>query len=69
MRTPLLRGKRLLGSKPLAAIGIVLMITGGIAFFNSLGSGGGYFPAVLVISGAVLIVVAILKVFLKPWLS
>jgi hypothetical protein len=55
--TPAALGKPLLGSKPLAAIGVVLIITGGMEFLNYLASGGAYFPADLVISGAVLIVV------------
>ena len=54
-------GKRLLGSKALALIGVVLMIVGGVAFLNSLGSGGGYLPSALVLSGAVLIGIALLK--------
>ena len=59
--TPLAFGKRLLGSKALALIGVVLMIVGGVAFLNSLGTGGGYLPSALVLSGAVLIVIALLK--------
>jgi hypothetical protein len=43
------------------------MISGTVLFLNSLGLGGGYFPAALVISGAVLVVVAILKSVLKAW--
>lgn len=60
-------GNPLLGSKSLAAIGVVLMITGVTLFLNSLGSGGGYFPAAMVISGAVLVAIAILKGILKAW--
>ena len=37
------------------------MIVGGVAFLNSLGTGGGYLPSALVLSGAVLIVIALLK--------
>jgi len=59
--TPSLFRKRLLRSKPLAAIGVVLMMIGGLAFLNSLGSGGGYFPATLIVSGAGVIVGAIVK--------
>lgn len=59
--------KRLLGSKALALIGAVLMIVGGLTFLNSLGSGGGYLPSALVLSGAVLIVVAVLKGISKLW--
>jgi hypothetical protein len=44
-QTPSLLRKRLLRSKLLAAIGVVLTIIGGLAFLNSVGSGGGYFPA------------------------
>jgi hypothetical protein len=65
MQTPSPLVKRLLGSKPLAAMGVIIMIIGGLLFLNSLGSGGGYFPAVLVICGAALLVVAILKSILK----
>ena len=66
--TPSAFGKRLLGSKALALIGVVLMITGGLAFLNSLGSGGGYFPAALALSGAVLVLIAVLKgIVPKAW--
>ena len=65
--TPSASGKRLLGSKALALTGVVLMIVGGLAFLNSLGSGGGYLPSGLVLSGAVLIVVALLKGISKAW--
>ena len=41
------------------------MISGGLAFLNSLGLGGGYFPACLVVSGLVLVLVALLKGILK----
>jgi hypothetical protein len=47
--------------KLLAAIGGALMIIGGLLFLNSLGSGGGYFSAALIISGLGFLLVAILK--------
>ena len=53
--------KRRVTSKLLAAIGSALMITGGVLFLNSLGSGGGYFSAALVIAGLAFLLVAILK--------
>jgi hypothetical protein len=57
--------KRRLSSKLLAAIGIVLVIAGGVAFLNSLGSGGGYLAAVSIICGALLIVAAIVNIIIK----
>ena len=63
--TPSVLGKRLLGSKALALIGVALMIAGGLVFLNSLGLGGGYFPAFLVFSGLVLVLVALWKRILK----
>ena len=41
------------------------MIAGGLVFLNSLGLGGGYFPAFLVFSGLVLVLVALWKGILK----
>jgi uncharacterized membrane protein len=57
--------KRRLSSKLLAAIGIVLVIAGGVAFLNSLGSGGGYLAAVSIICGALLIVASIVNIIIK----
>lgn len=53
--------KRLVSSGLWALIGIVLVIAGGVAFLNSLGSGGGFFATALIVSGAVFILAAILK--------
>ena len=57
--------KRRFSSKLLAAIGIVLVITGFVAFLNSLGSGGGYLAASAIICGAVLILSAIVNSIIK----
>jgi hypothetical protein len=54
-----------LSSKLLAAIGIVWVIIGGVAFLNSLGSGGGYLAAISVICGALLILGAIVNGIVK----
>ena len=43
--------RRLLGAKALAVIGLLLILSGGLAFLNALGLGGGYFPAALVVFG------------------
>lgn len=59
--TPSLPPKSPISSKLLAVIGIVLVIAGGAAFLNSLGSGGGYLVAVLIISGVLLVLVALLR--------
>ena len=48
-------------SKYFAIIGVALVIVGGLAFLNSLGSGGGYVETTLVISGIVFIIVAIIR--------
>ena len=48
-------------SKYFAIIGVALVIIGGLAFLNSLGSGGGYFETALVISGIVFIIFAIIR--------
>jgi hypothetical protein len=48
-------------SKVLGVIGIGLLVTGFIAFLNTLGSGGGYFAAAVTISGAALILVSIVQ--------
>jgi len=63
--TPSLLRKRLMSSALLTLIGIALVIIGGLLFLNSLGSGGGYFAAALIISGVVLVLVAILKSIIK----
>ena len=52
-------------SKYVALLGIALVIIGGFAFLNSLGSGGGYFAMVLMISGIVLIIGAIIRGVIK----
>ena len=57
--------KRRLSSKLLAAIGIVLVITGFVTFLNSLGSGGGYLAASVIICGALLILSAIVNSIIK----
>lgn len=57
--------KRRLSSKLLTAIGIVLVIIGGVAFLNSLGSGGGYLAAVSIICGALLVLAAIVNSIIK----
>ena len=57
--------KRRISSKLLAAIGIVLVIAGGVAFVNSLGSGGGYLAALSIICGALLILGAIVNSIIK----
>jgi hypothetical protein len=62
---PQVTKKRRLSSTLLAAIGIVLVITGGTAFLNSLGSGGGYLAAVSIICGALLILTAIVNSIIK----
>lgn len=48
-------------SKYVALLGIALFIVGGLAFLNSLGSGGGYFATALVISGLLLVIGAIVR--------
>ena len=60
-------GKRVLGSKFLALVGVALMIVSVLAFLNSLGRGGGYLSAAMFVCGAVLIVVAIVKVVVRAW--
>lgn len=59
--------RRLLGAKALAVIGLLLILSGGLAFLNALGLGGGYFPAALVVFGAVLLLIAFLKGIFKIW--
>ena len=54
-----------IASKYFAFVGIALVIVGGLAFLNSLGSGGGYFAAALVISGIMLILGSIIKGIIK----
>ena len=48
-------------SKYFAIIGVALVIIGGLAFLNSLGSGGGYFATALVVCGIVLTIFAIVR--------
>ena len=57
--------KRRVSSKLLAAIGSVLVIAGGVAFVNSLGSGGGYLATLSIFCGAVLILGAIVNSIIK----
>ena len=61
--TPSLRN-RLVSSTLLTLIGIVLII-GGLLFLNSLGSGGGYLAAALIISGVVLVLVDVVMGIIK----
>jgi hypothetical protein len=62
--TPLIRG-RVISATLLSLAGIGLLIVGFLLFLNSLGSGGGYFAAVLMISGVLLIVTAIVRGIIK----
>ena len=62
--TPSLRN-RLVSSTLLTLIGIVLLIIGGLLFLNSLGSGGGYLAAALIISGVVLVLVDVVMGIIK----
>ena len=57
-RQPIRKG---IASKYFAIAGIALVAVGGLLFLNSLGSGGGYFAAVLAIFGIVLIIGAIVR--------
>ncbi len=59
--------RKLLRPRLLVVIGASLVIAGVIVFLNSLGSGGGYFPAALIASGTFLIVVAIVKRMIRAF--
>lgn len=65
MGSPSVLWRRLLGAKALAVIGLLLILSGGLAFLNALGLGGGYFPAALVAFGTVLLLVGFLKGMFK----
>ena len=59
--------RRLLGAKALAVIGLLLILSGGLAFLNALGLGGGYFPAALVVFGQSFFLLPFLKGIFKIW--
>ncbi len=63
--TPPRQRKRRSPSAMLAIVGISLMIIGGMWFFNSLGTGGGYLPTILFSLGAIVTVIAIVNALIK----
>jgi len=57
---------RLLSWKVLFLLGIGFIIFAFLLFFNSMGSGGGYLAAALILSGIIIVLVAIVKRIAKP---
>jgi len=57
--------KRLTSSAALLIVGVGLVILGGLLFLNSLGSGGGYLPAALILSGVIVIFTAIARAIIR----
>jgi len=57
--------KRLTSFAALSVVGVGLVILGGLLFLNSLGSGGGYLPAALILSGVILVFVAIARAIIR----